>query len=173
MIEHDMFLLGKLQLLIQNPSTVSYTRSSKATKKQRLTAAYAFDHRLVCQKAFFFLHGIGEFTLRALRKHILEVGPTPREHGSKGRKVHNAYPFETVSDAVTFIKNYASVFLVSLNPLLFMVEPNTHQLIFQPTKITKFFIKSTKKHVHRKASHLCSTEVSLTSGTSVWPISSS
>ena len=108
--ERDMFLLGKLQLLIRDPSTVHHARSSKAVKKQRLTAAYAFDHRIVCHKAFCFLHSIGEFTLRALRKHIIEVGPIPREHGLKGRKAYNAYPFEVVSDAITFIKNYACVF---------------------------------------------------------------
>ena len=48
---------------------------------------YAFDHCLVCQKAIYSW-----------------------EHESKGRKAHNAYPFEIVCDAVTFIKNYASVF---------------------------------------------------------------
>ena len=108
--ERDMFLLGKLQLLIRDPGTVHHARSSKAMKKKRLTAEYAFDHRRICQKAFCFLHNIGEFTLRVLRKHITEVGPVPREHASKGRKAYNAYPFEVVCDAVTFIKNYACVF---------------------------------------------------------------
>lgn len=108
--ERDMFIIGKLQILIRDPSTISHSRSSKAAKRQRVTAAYAFDHRLVCQKAFCFLHCIGEFTLRKLRKHILEFGPVPREHGSKGRKAYNAYPYDVVSKAITFIKNYASVF---------------------------------------------------------------
>lgn len=47
-----MFLMEKLQVLIRDPGTVVYARSS----------AYAFDHRLVCQKAFCLLYGIGEFT---------------------------------------------------------------------------------------------------------------
>ena len=108
--ERDMFMMGKLQLLVRDPGIVTHARSSKAVKKQRLTAAYAFDHRRVCQKAFCFLHNLGEFTLRALRKHVIEAGPIPREHGSKGRKAYNAYPFEVVSSAIAFIKNYASVF---------------------------------------------------------------
>ena len=108
--ERDMFLLGKLQLLIRDPGSISHARSTKAAKKQRLTVAYALDYRTVCQKAFCFLHCIGEFTLRALRKHITEFGPVPREHGSKGHKAYNAYPFEVVKDAIEFIKNYASVF---------------------------------------------------------------
>ncbi len=95
--ERDFFLMGKLQLLIRDPGTVSHARSSKAVKKQRLSAKYAFDHRLVCQRAFCFIHDIRDFTLRALRKHIVEAGPVTREHGSKGRKAHNAYPFEPCS----------------------------------------------------------------------------
>ncbi len=108
--DRDMFLMGRLQVLIRDPCTVSHARSSKAVKKQRLTTAYAFDSRNICQKAFCFIHDIKEFTLRALRKHIIEVGPVPRIHGSMGRKAYNAYPFEVVESAVTFIKNYASVF---------------------------------------------------------------
>ncbi len=40
----------------------------------------------------------------------MEFGPVPREHGSKGRKAYNASPFEVVSSAMEFIKNYACVF---------------------------------------------------------------
>lgn len=105
--ERDMFVIGKLHLLIRNPT---HARSSKAAKKQRLTTTYAFDHRTVCQGAFCFLHCLGNFTLHALRKHIMEFGPVPREHGSKGRKAYNAYPFEVVSGAMEFIRNYACVF---------------------------------------------------------------
>jgi hypothetical protein len=43
-IERDMFIIGKLHLLVRNPTMVSHARSSKAVKKQRLTATYAFDH---------------------------------------------------------------------------------------------------------------------------------
>ena len=102
--------MGKLQLLTRDPGTVVHSRTTKATKKQRLTVQYTFDHRTVCQSAFCFLHGIGLFTLRALKKHITEVGPCTREHGSKGRMAHNAHPFEVVCAAAEFIKNYASVF---------------------------------------------------------------
>ena len=48
-LERDMFLIGNLQLLIRDPTTVHHAGSSKAVKKQRLTATYAFDHRMVCQ----------------------------------------------------------------------------------------------------------------------------
>ena len=103
-------LMGKLQLLARDPGTVVHARSSKSSKKQRLTVQYAFDHRTVCQNAFCYIHDIRLFTLRALKKHIIEVGPCTRQHGSKGRQAHNAYPFEVVSAVVGFINNYASVF---------------------------------------------------------------
>ena len=103
--------MGKLQILINDPSTVHHARSSQSLrKKQRLRVKYAYDHRMVCQHAFCYIHDIGEFVLRSLEKHVLESGPCPREHGSKGRKAPNTYPFEVVVNAVEFIKNYARCF---------------------------------------------------------------
>ena len=91
--ERDLFLMGKLHVLITDLNIVTHAHSSKSAKKRRIRAVYAFDHRIVCQHAFCFLHNIGDFTLCALRKHITEAGPYPREHGSKGRKAYNAYPY--------------------------------------------------------------------------------
>ena len=108
--KRNMLLIGKLHPLIQNHTIESHARSSKAVKKQRPTAMYAFDHRFVCQVAFCFLHYLGNFTLRALRKHVVEYGPAPREHGSKDRTAYNAYPFEVVNSSMEFVKNYACVF---------------------------------------------------------------
>ena len=108
--ERDLFLMGKLHVSIRDPTTVAHARSKKAVKKQRMSCQYAFDHRLVCQNTFCYIHEIGNFTLRALRKHVSENGPVPQQHGSKGRKAYNSYPFDIVSKAVEFIKNYALVF---------------------------------------------------------------
>jgi hypothetical protein len=63
----------------------------------------------VCQHSFCFIHDIGNFTLRALRNHVSLTGPCPREHGSKGRKAHNAYSFDVISGAVQFIRHYSLV----------------------------------------------------------------
>ena len=102
--DRDLFLMGKLQTSMKDPSTVSHARSSKAvSKKQRLKVIYAFDHRIVCQHAFCFIHDIGDFTLHSLKKHISEAGPCPRDHGSKGRKPHNAYPFDIIQNAVELV----------------------------------------------------------------------
>ena len=64
----------------------------------------------MCQNVFCFFYDIGLYTLCSLRKHIDEVGPCTRQHGSKGQKAHNAYLLEVISAAVEFIKNYSSVF---------------------------------------------------------------
>ena len=102
--------MGKLHVLITDSNIVTHAHSSKSTKKRRIRAVYAFDHRIVCQHAFCFLHSIGNFTLRALRKHITEAGPYPREHRSKGRKAYNAYPYAVVRDAVEFVNNYSAIY---------------------------------------------------------------
>ena len=115
--ERDLILMGKLQVVTRDPATISHARAKKPTKR-RLTCEYMFDHRCVCQKALCFIHEIGDFTLRSLRKHISENGPIPREHGSKGCKAHNAYPFSVVSSAIEFVKNYALVFGYSALKLL-------------------------------------------------------
>ena len=59
--ERDLFLMGKLDVSIRDPTTVTNACSKKAVKKQRM---HAFDHRLVCQNAFGYIHEIGNFTLR-------------------------------------------------------------------------------------------------------------
>ena len=96
--------------MVRDSCTVSHARSTTVVKRQRLTCEYAFDHQNVCQKAFCFIHNIGEFALRSLRKHVSENGLIPREHAAKGRRTHNAYSFEVVSSAVDFIRNYSNVF---------------------------------------------------------------
>ena len=82
------------------------------------------------------------FTLRALKTQIYDVGPVPREHGLKGHKAYNAYPFEVVSAAAKFIKNYASVFGLP-QPAASRGRANQAPLLtFQPTRTTSLFIKS-------------------------------
>ena len=52
--ERDLFLMGKLQTLLMDPSTVYHARWAKpvATKKQRCRVAYAFDHRMISSMRF-------------------------------------------------------------------------------------------------------------------------
>ena len=103
----DFYLLGKLQVLGKGTdASVSHARQTLSTKRRRVTYQYAYDHRIVCKGAFCFLHCIGEKILKNLRKHLVDNGVTPREHGNKGRLPPNAFSFDTVD----FVTNYARVF---------------------------------------------------------------
>ena len=48
--------------------------------------------------------------LKNLRKHLLDNGPVPRQHGLVGRTPQNTYRYEVTYDAVHFIRNYAELF---------------------------------------------------------------
>ena len=85
--ERDLFLMGKLQTLLKDPSTVTHARSAKpvATKKQRCRVAYAFDHRIICQHAYCFIHDIGNYAL--LSSTYLKLDPAPPNMAPKVEKL--------------------------------------------------------------------------------------
>ena len=83
--ERDMLLLGKLQTFYQ-PAKGS---SNPAPKRARLS--YAFDSREICEGAFCFIHGVGDFSLRSLKKHLRNSGLTTRVHGNKRKKPVHAH----------------------------------------------------------------------------------
>ena len=138
-------IIGKLT------SIISHSRCSNAAIRQQLTAAYAFEHRCVCSKIFCSHHCFG---WHQLTKHSTEVGPVPEEHGSKGGKAYNAYPFDIVSKAITFMPLY-------LNLLLLVADPIRHLLTFQPMKIIRWFTGNIKRYVWKNI------KISLMLGTSV------
>ena len=51
-LERDMLLLGKLQVCARTASAISHARKVSATKRQRITYQYSYDHRVVCKHAF-------------------------------------------------------------------------------------------------------------------------
>ena len=73
--------------------------------EKRRRIEYKFRDVAVCQDAFCLLFDIGNFTLRALHQHIRKHGLTPREHGNKGKRPHNALSYDNVLRVVNFIKN--------------------------------------------------------------------
>jgi hypothetical protein len=103
----DFYLLGKLQVLGKgSDASISNARSTTSGKRQRITYQYAYDHRVVCEEGFLYLHCIGERVLKNLQKPLKENGITQREHGNKGRLPPNAFSFESVQNIVDFIVNY-------------------------------------------------------------------
>ena len=99
--ECDMLLTGKLQTFYKPP------QEGSAPKRARLS--YAYDSREVCEGAFCFIHGIGDYTLRALKKHLRDHGLTPHVHGNKGKKPAHAFTRVTILNVLTFIYQYAKV----------------------------------------------------------------
>ena len=95
---------GKLQTFYQPAERGS---SHPCPKKSRLT--YAFDSREICEGAFCFIHGIGDFSLRALKKHLRNNGITPRVHRNKGKKPVHALTRVDILSVLTFIHHYAKV----------------------------------------------------------------
>lgn len=100
--ELDLVILGALQSQIK--------RSYK--KRQRIT--YFYQGLQVCKKTFMFLYGIGKHRLEHLKTHLRRNGITPRRHGNTSRLPHNVLQHDTVSNVVTFIKNFAAEQGVSL-----------------------------------------------------------
>ena len=109
-LERDMLLLGKLQVCARTASAISHARKVSATKRQRITYQYSYDHRVVCKHAFCFLHAIGEKVLKNLQSHLKDNGAIPREHGNKGQLPPNMFSFATVQHIVDFILNYAHIY---------------------------------------------------------------
>lgn len=99
-----MLLLGKLQTFYQ-PQT---ERSSHPSPK-RARLSYAYDSREICESPFCFIHGIGEFSLCALKKHLRNNGISPRVHGNKGKKPAHAHTRVDILRVLSFIHSYAKV----------------------------------------------------------------
>lgn len=95
--ELDLVILGTIQ---------SQTKRTSGRKRPR--ANYFFNGQQVCRTTFQFLYGIGKDRLSNLRKHLRENGLTARRHGNTNRLPPNVLPQEVVTQAVTFIKNFAS-----------------------------------------------------------------
>ena len=102
--ERDMFFLGKLQAFYE-PLKESSTHPSP--KRARLT--YAYDSREVCEGAFCFIHGIGDFSLRSLKKHLHNKGITTRVHGNTGKKPAHAHTRVDILSVLSFIHQCAKV----------------------------------------------------------------
>ena len=107
--EKDMLLLGKLQVISKAQDDTHHARQTTAGKRKRVTCEYAFDRRPVCRDGFLFLHNLGSKQLKNLQHHLKLNGPVPREHGLLGHVPATTYPFDIVSDAAQFIKNFAEI----------------------------------------------------------------
>ena len=107
--ELNMSIMGQLMALTYcQPTTINSTRHRHNPKKrERNTTAFQHHGLHICQKTFLFLHGIGEYCLKAIKARYLSEGLLPRVHGHKGRIPPNALLLEEVRELVKFIQEYA------------------------------------------------------------------
>ena len=75
-------------------------------KRKRSAFKYAFQSKRVCAGAFRYIFNIKKDKLWSLCKHVESDGATARRHGNAGRRPSNAFTFEEVKYAVTFIKSH-------------------------------------------------------------------
>ena len=171
--ERDMLFLGKLMVCGRTASSVSHARKVTATKRQRVTYEYSYDHRVVCKPVFCFIHAISEKVLKNLQVHLKENGPIPRVHGNKGRLPPNTFTFETIEYIVTFILNYAEVYGLP-QPAAGRGRADVHQFICLLVRVIMLFIRSTcmLKHVFQQGYKLLSIMLFLAYGTKFYLISS-
>ena len=108
-----MLILGKLPVITQSSDNIKHANQTKTGKRQRHTCDYSFDHCCVCKDSFMFLHDIDtkqlKKQLKNLQKHLQQHGPVPHQHGLTGHVPATTYPYNVVSDAVHFIRNYAVI----------------------------------------------------------------
>ncbi|XP_077983871.1 uncharacterized protein LOC144438632 [Glandiceps talaboti] len=102
--EKDILVLAKMELM----EKMGETRRGKKRECQRF--GYEFEGQEICERAWRFIHDIGVWSYKSLKAHYKEHGLVPREHGLKGKKVHNAFSFEVIQKVVQFIKEYAGEF---------------------------------------------------------------
>ena len=98
-----MLLLGKLQIISKAQDATHHACQITAGKRKRVTCEYAFDSRPVCRDGFLFLHNLGS----KLQHHLKLNGGTWTT--LLGHVPETTYPFDVVSDAAKFIKNFAEI----------------------------------------------------------------
>ena len=76
--------------------------------RKRVKYSYTFQNHQICRGAFQFVYDVKEHTLDSLQTHLHKHGVTPRVHGNKGKKAHNAFTFQEIQNAVQFLTHYAN-----------------------------------------------------------------
>ncbi|XP_077999585.1 uncharacterized protein LOC144452366 [Glandiceps talaboti] len=75
-------------------------------KRERQYFNYTFAGQSVCEKAWRYIHSIGEKRFKNIKSHYKMYGVVPRNHGLKGKRPANAYSFEVIQDVVQFLIRY-------------------------------------------------------------------
>eukprot|EP00117_Sycon_ciliatum_P019832 scpid38438/ scgid5141/ len=99
--DFDLLLSGVLEAMHCGDKLTVHQK-----KRKRSAFKYAFQSKRVCAGAFRYIFNIKKDKLWSLCKHVESNGATARRHGNAGRRPSNAFTFEEVKYAVTFIKSH-------------------------------------------------------------------
>eukprot|EP00117_Sycon_ciliatum_P016132 scpid69560/ scgid15699/ len=102
-LEFDMMLMGVLEAIRFAPRETAHKR-----KRVREAFSYAFQSQRVCVGAFRYIYDVGRDKLKRISQHVYKNGAVPRRNGNSGRRPANAFKFEEVKYAVTFINAHSN-----------------------------------------------------------------
>ncbi|KAJ8308706.1 hypothetical protein KUTeg_013580 [Tegillarca granosa] len=99
--QKEAYVMGSIS--IRHPEK---TQTKRGERKQ-FHCEFHFKDKVICREAFKICYAIGEIVLRNIIIHMKNNGNTPRTHGNRGKKPHNAFNFNDIETIVKFINNYA------------------------------------------------------------------
>ncbi len=107
--ELNMAIMGQVMALTccdpQPLNSSMYRHASKGRVKN--TVQFRHQGHRSCRKTFLFLHGIGDFRMRAIKTSYLSQVLVPRVHGHTGRIAPRSLILEDVRNMVKFVMQYA------------------------------------------------------------------
>jgi len=106
--ELNMTIMGQVMALTQCDSQLlncSKHRHSLKEREKTFTTFYHQGHH-ICKKTSLFLHGNGEFRLKAIKASYLAHGLVPRVRGYTGRISPNALVMQDIRNILRFFMQY-------------------------------------------------------------------
>ena len=105
--QRDCMMKGQILAMTNTSELTKHSTSVLVKDRRRERSSYCHQGKTICRTTFLFLHNIGYFTFKALRRSCREVGLVPRVHGNARRLPPNALTYESIKHVVSFIENYA------------------------------------------------------------------
>ena len=127
----------ELDLVILSAIACARARLSGRTK-----TTYVHQGKHICMKVFLHLHCISRACMNKLQHHYDIDGISPRIHGNTKRHPKHAASYEDTTDAVTFVKNFATIHAMLLPG---RQRGNIDEKYLLPSDMSKAFVH--KKYV--------------------------
>jgi len=102
--ELNMTIMGQVMVLTQCDSQLNCSKHRHSLKERETFTT--FNHQGYRKKTLF-LHGIGEFRLKAIKASYLAHGLVPQVHGHTGRISPNALVLQDIWKILSFVMQYA------------------------------------------------------------------